>query len=88
MGLLNSVRKLATPQNIAKAKGMAAKNADKITGTVGKATDAIDKRTGGKYRDKLDRIEGTVAENLEKAKPDDGDGQPRGDDRPGTGPRG
>ena len=82
MGLLNSVRKLATPQNIAKAKGMAAKNADKITGTVSKATGAIDKRTGGKYRDKLDRIEGTVAENLEKAKPDDGDGDTPGGARP------
>ena len=73
MGLLNSVRKLATPQNIAKAKGMAAKNADKITGTVGKATEAIDKRTGGKHRDKLDRFEATVAENLEKAKRDGDD---------------
>ena len=56
-----------------KAKDMAAKNADKITGTVGKATDAVDKRTGGKYRDKLDRLEGTVAENLEKAKRDGDD---------------
>lgn len=73
MGLLNTVRKLATPQNIQRAKGLAAKNADKITDTVGKATKAVDERTGGKYRDKLDRLEGTVAENLEKAKGDDTD---------------
>ena len=79
MGLLRSVRKLATPQNIAKAKGLAAKNADKITGGVGKATEAIDKRTGGKYRDKLDRVEGTVADTLDKAKRDgeDPDGTSR-----------
>lgn len=84
MGVLNNLRKLATPQNIARAKGVAAKNADKITGGVGKATGAIDKRTGGRYRDKLDRVEGTVAETLDKARRDGED--PR-DDRPGTGPR-
>lgn len=85
MGLLNNVRKLATPQNIAKAKGLAAKNADKITGGVSKATDAIDKRTGGKYRDKLDRVEGTVADTLEKAK-DEGD-DPGAPDGPARRPR-
>jgi hypothetical protein len=85
MGLLNNVRKLASKENIAKAKGVAAKNADKITGTVEKATSTIDKKTGGKYRDKLDKVEGTVARNLEKAKdegedPDTGpaDGTPPG----------
>jgi hypothetical protein len=84
MGLMNNVKKLASKQNIDKAKGMAAKNADKITGTVGKATDAIDKRTGGKYRDKLDKVEGTVARNLEQAKRDGEDPQ---DPRPDTDPR-
>jgi hypothetical protein len=85
MGLLNNVRKLATKENIAKAKGAAAKNADKITGTVEKATSTIDQKTGGKYRDKLDKVEDTVARNLDKAKPDDED--PR-DDRPGSGATG
>lgn len=86
MGLLNSVRKLASKENIAKAKGLAAENADKITGTVGKATKAVDKKTGGKYRDKLDKVEDTVARNLEKVKdegdPPDGDGARPGGDGP------
>ena len=73
MGLMRNVKKLASKQNIDKAKGMAAKNADKITGTVGKATSKIDQRTGGKYRDKLDKVEDSVARSLEKAK-DEGDG--------------
>lgn len=80
MGLLNNVKKLASKENIAKAKGMAAKNADKITGTVEKATSTIDAKTGGKYRDKLDKVEDSVARNLEKAK-DEGD-----DPRPGSDP--
>ena len=84
MGLLNSVRKLASKENIAKAKGLAAENADKITDTVQKATSTIDEKTGGKYRDKLDKVEDTVARNLEKAK-DEGD--PPGDvPRPGGDP--
>lgn len=82
MGLLQNVKKLASKENIAKAKGMAAKNADKITGTVEKATTTIDEKTGGKYRDKLDKLEDTVARNLEKAK-EEGD-DPRPGDGPGT----
>lgn len=82
MGLLNSVRKLATKQNIDKAKGLAAKNADKISGAVDKATSTIDQKTGGRYKDKLDKVSGTVHENLEKVKddvdPDDGSGGPSG----------
>lgn len=84
MGMLNNVRKLASKENIAKAKGLAAKNADKISGTVEKATSTIDNKTGGKYRDKLDKVEGTVARNLEKAKEQGGDGT-GGRDRPGDG---
>lgn len=90
MGLFNKVKKLASKENIDKAKGAAAKNADKINDTVEKATSTIDQKTGGKYRDKLDKVEGTVARNLDKAK-GDGDGpgsgtapdpRPDGPDRP------
>lgn len=81
MGLLNSVRKLATKQNIDRAKGLAAKNADKINGAVDKATSTIDQKTGGKYKDTLDKVSHTVSENLDKVRddvdPDDGAG-PRG----------
>jgi hypothetical protein len=80
MGLLDKVKKLASEENIAKAKGAVADNADKITDTVAKATSTIDEKTGGKYRDKLDKVEQTVARNLEKAK-DEGD-----EPRPGSGP--
>lgn len=50
MGLLNK-------RNIAKAKALAEKNKDKIASSVTKATDAIDKKTGGKHRDKLQKID-------------------------------
>ena len=50
MGLLNK-------RNIAKAKALAEKNKDKIASSVNKATDAIDKKTGGKHTDKLQKID-------------------------------
>ena len=84
MGLMDKVKKLASKENVDKAKGLAAKNADKITGTVEKATSTIDQKTGGKYRDKLDKVEDTVARNLEKAKQEGDDpGTTPDDPRPG-----
>lgn len=50
MGLLNA-------RNIAKAKALAEKNKDKIASGVNKATDAIDKKTGGKHTDKLKKLD-------------------------------
>ncbi len=50
MGLLNK-------RNIAKAKALAEKNKDKIATNVTKATSAIDKKTGGKYADKLKKVD-------------------------------
>jgi hypothetical protein len=73
MGLFDSVKKLATPQNIAKAKRLAVENADKISGAVDKATTTIDQRTGGKYKDQLDKVNEAVGENLEKARDEAGD---------------
>jgi len=80
VGLFDSVKKLATKQNIDKAKGLAAKNADKISGAVDKATSTIDQKTGGKYKDKLDKVGDAVDRNLEKVKDDvadDDDDPPR-----------
>lgn len=87
MGLLRNVKRLATKENIDRAKGLAAKNADKISGAVDKATTTIDQRTGGKYRDKLDKVGDAVDRNLEKAKEETGEGgrrdvDPGDDDRP------
>lgn len=50
MGLLNK-------RNITKAKALAEKNKEKIASSVNKATDAIDKKTGGKHTDKLKKID-------------------------------
>jgi hypothetical protein len=48
---------LFSKKNIDKAKGLALKNKDKISSTVSKATDSIDKKTGGKYADKLKKVD-------------------------------
>jgi MT0933-like antitoxin protein len=50
MGLLNK-------RTIAKAKALAEKNKEKIASGVDKATDVIDKKTGGKHTDKLKKID-------------------------------
>ncbi len=50
MGLLNK-------RNIAKAKALAEKNKDKIASSVNKATEAIDKKPGGKHTDKLKKLD-------------------------------
>lgn len=53
MGLFNK-------KNIDKAKALAEKNAAKIASGVDKATDAVDKKTGGKYSDKLRKVDGAA----------------------------
>jgi hypothetical protein len=40
-----------------KLKGLVGKNGDKIAQGVDKATDMVDKKTGGKHTDKLDKID-------------------------------
>lgn len=47
-----------------KAKAMISKNPSKIVEGVDKATDMIDEKTGGKFADKLDKIDETVADKL------------------------
>lgn len=48
---------LLNKKNIDKAKSLAFKNKDKISSTVTKATDKIDAKTGGKYADKLKKVD-------------------------------
>lgn len=48
---------LLSKKNIDKAKSLAMKNKDKIASTVNKATDTIDKKTGGKHSDKLKKLD-------------------------------
>lgn len=47
-----------------KAKNMISKNPTKIVEGIDKATDMIDEKTGGKYSDKLNKIDETVADKL------------------------
>ncbi|MBY4400878.1 antitoxin [Rhodococcus fascians] len=49
-----------------KGKNLAAENADKIDDVVEKAGDFIDNKTGGKYADKIDKVQ----EAAKKAIPD------------------
>ena len=44
-------------RNIDKAKHLFEKNKDKIADGVSKATDTIDKKTGGKHTDKLRKVD-------------------------------
>ncbi len=50
MGWLNK-------RNLDKAKSLFEKNKDKIADGVNKATDTIDKKTGGKHADKLKKVD-------------------------------
>ena len=49
-----------------KGKDLAAENSDKIDDVVEKAGDLIDNKTGGKYADKIDKVQ----EAAKKAIPD------------------
>ena len=60
MGLLNK-------KNIAKVKSLAEKNAEKIASGVNKATDAVDKKTGGKYADKLKKVDDAAKKFADKS---------------------
>ncbi len=52
-------------------KDLVSKNQDKITGGLGKVTSQIDKRTGGKFSDKLEKVNSTVEGGLEKLSTED-----------------
>jgi MT0933-like antitoxin protein len=50
------------------AKQFALKNKEKIAAGVEKATDTIDKKTNGKYHDKLEKVDGATAKLVGKPK--------------------
>jgi hypothetical protein len=60
---------LLNKKNIAKAKGLFDKNKDKIGPAVSKATGAVDKKTGGKYADKLKKVDVAAAKLATKGDP-------------------
>lgn len=49
---------------IDKAKEFASKNPDKVRQAVEKVGDEIDKRTGGKFADKIDRVQEEAGKRL------------------------
>ncbi len=49
-----------------RAKKLADKQGDKIAAAVDKTTDLVDKKTKGKYKDKLDKVD-ALAEKLDKS---------------------
>jgi hypothetical protein len=51
--------------NLNRIKGVAARQGDKIASGVDKATDVIDKKTGGKHTDKLQKLD-NMADKLRK----------------------
>lgn len=65
MGLFRTATRLAA-RNSHKIKQAAEDNADKINDNVRKVTKAIDDKTGGKHRDKLDKVEGAVKKAVDK----------------------
>ena len=71
MALKDNLGKLAS-----KAKVVAEKSGDKIASGVDKATDKIDKKTGGKYRDKLEKVD-NLASKLDKSKEGEADAADR-----------
>jgi hypothetical protein len=64
---------------IDKVKGLLGQHSDKAEKGIDKAGDMIDRKTGGKYSDKIDSAQ-------EKAKDKLGQ-EPRRDDQPGQGPQ-
>jgi hypothetical protein len=58
-----------------RAKGLVDRNGDKIAAAVDKGTDLVDKKTKGKYSDKLEKLD-AAAEKLDKTKPDEDPAQP------------
>jgi hypothetical protein len=52
-----------------KAKSLVDEHGDKISSAVDKATDMVDKKTKGKYSEKLDKVD-DLAEKLDKKTPE------------------
>jgi MT0933-like antitoxin protein len=52
-----------------KAKDVAEKSGDKIASGVDKATDVLDKKTGGKHHDKLEKIDNLASKLDKKSEP-------------------
>lgn len=63
---------LFSKKNLSKIKGLAEDNADKIATGVDKATDAVDKQTGGKFTGHLDKVDDAAKKFADDAEPKSG----------------
>ena len=77
---------LFSKKNIDKAKRLAEKNKDKISSTVGKATDTIDAKTGGKYSGHLKKVDDAAKKFAGEQPGDDERDRLRPDESEGTAP--
>ena len=64
-----------------KVKAVVDTKGDKIASGIDKATDVVDKKTKGKYRDKLQKVDG-LAEKFDKTKDRRGPEEPRRPEEP------
>jgi MT0933-like antitoxin protein len=52
-----------------KAKDLLSKNADKVEQAIDKAGDVIDDKTGGKYKDTVDKVQDAAKNAVDKGDP-------------------
>jgi hypothetical protein len=60
----------------AKATELVGQNADKVKGGIDHAGNFVDKKTGGKYADKIDGFQRKASEAVDKADRERGAGEP------------
>lgn len=65
MGIFSKARNLAK-DNAGKAKDLARKNSDTIDRAVDKAGDLVDRKTQGKYADKVDKVQKAAKDQTKK----------------------
>lgn len=68
---------------IDKAKDFVSKNPDKVRQGIDKAGDAFDQRTGGKYADKVDRVQDEANKRLGGERQGERPGERPADPAPG-----
>ena len=52
-----------------KLKDVVAKNSDKVDTAIDKAADIVDKKTQGKYADKVDKVQEAAKKAIDKSNP-------------------
>ncbi|GBE64762.1 kanamycin biosynthetic protein [Mycobacterium sp. MFM001] len=53
-----------------KAKSLLSQNADKVEQAIDKAGDIVDEKTGGKYKDTVDKVQDAAKKAVDKGNPE------------------